>query len=147
MSDVIISKVLYDDRLVKYYNHFLDTKIVHQPLLKDYIKQLKKEQVNSSVFHIIIHDHKDDDGNTYVNEIIDEINSEETVVHIIDPRSFYHLPKCNKIFYYISMDKKTTKKLKKLGGLIENVKNKEDYMLVVVEDYESITLNLDYDGG
>ena len=40
MSDVLQTKILYDDRFTHYHNIFTETKVVHKPFLEEYLKEI-----------------------------------------------------------------------------------------------------------
>lgn len=142
MSDPVVqTKIIYDDRFVKYYTDFYDTRIVHKPFLPRYIEEIIKMYDDDTIIHVVLYDHKEDNGTTYIEESLDILNQENVVVHIINPKSYYYIPNCPKIYYYVELGKDTNKKIQKLKELIEEEPNKDDIILVVCEDYKAITLN------
>ncbi len=141
MSDVVQTMIIYDDRFVKYNNDFYEKRVVHQPFLENYLNAVIGQYDDETVVHVIIYDHKDDEGNTYVGSCLDSLNRDNVVSHIINPRSYYHLPDSPKIYYYVELGKGMTKKRDKIKELMETDPNKENVMLVICEDYRAINLN------
>lgn len=139
MSQVLQSKILYDDRFCKYYNLFTETKVVHKPFLKDYLNEIIPD--DDTIFHLIVHDSKDDDGKNYLSDVKDMINKENIVLHVISPRSYYKLPNCPHINYYVEMIKGSRSMVQKLSSLVENDENKERIMINLLQDINSIVLN------
>lgn len=137
MSDVLQTRVLYDDRFGHYHNLFTESKVVHKPFLYDYLKEIITDD---NVIHIIVVDNKDNDNKSYLSEVKELLNRENVVPHIISPRSYYKLPKCKYIHYYLELDKGTTQRIKKLSSLIENEEHSERIMINVVQDIHSIIL-------
>lgn len=138
MSEVLQTKILYDDRFTHYHNLFTETKVVHKPFLKSYLEEVIPK--DDSIIHIIIHDCKDDENKSYLSDVKELLNQENVVPHIISPRSYYKLPNCKSIQYYIELGKGTREKIKKLSDLIENDVDAERIMLNVTQDINGIIL-------
>lgn len=138
MADVLQTKILYDDRFTHYHNLFTETKVVHKPLLGNYLKEIIPD--DGSIIHVIIHDSKDDENKSYLSEVKELLNKENVVPHIIAPRSYYKLPNCKSIQYYIELGKGTREKVKKLSELIDLDENKDNIMLNVTQDINGIIL-------
>lgn len=142
MSDPVVqTKIIYDDRFVKYHTDFYDKRVVHKPFLPNYLDAVIGQYDEDTIIHVVVYDCKDEDGKTYISESMDSLNKENVVVHIINPRSYYSIPNCPKVYYYVEIGKETDKKVQKLKELIDNDPKKDDILLVVCEDYRAITLN------
>lgn len=137
MSEVLQTKVLYDDRFGHYHNLFTESKVVHKPFLYDYLKEIINDE---NVIHIIVVDSKDENNKSYLSEVKELLNQDNVVPHIISPRSYYKLPKCKYIHYYLELDKGTTARIKKLSTLIDSEDRSDRIMINVVQDIHSIML-------
>ena len=138
MSDVLQTKILYDDRFTHYHNLFTETKVVHKPFLEEYLKEIIPN--DDTIIHVIIHDCKDQDNKSYLSNVKELLNKENVVPHIIAPRSYYRLPNCKSIQYYIELGKGTRDRVKKMSELIEQDDNKDNIMLNVTQDINGIIL-------
>lgn len=139
MSEVIQSKILYDDRYSAYRNMFTETKVVHKPFLKEYIEAIMPDD-DDTVLHLIVYDSKDDDNKSYLSDVKEYINKSNVVPHIISPRSYYRLPNCPTIHYYIELAKGSNEMIQKLSKLIEEDDNKDNIMLNLTQDIYGIIL-------
>ena len=137
MSEVLQTKVLYDDRFGHYHNLFTESKVVHKPFLYDYLKEIINDE---NVIHIIVVDSKDENNKSYLSEVKELLNQDNVVPHIISPRSYYKLPKCKYIHYYLELDKGPTARIKKLSTLIDSEDRSDRIMINVVQDIHSIML-------
>lgn len=140
-NEVVQTMIIYDDRFVKYNNDFYTKKVVHQPFLKNYLEAVVGQYDENTVIHVILYDHKDNEGKTYIGECLDILNQSNIVTHIINPRSYYMLPDSPKIYYYIELGKTMVKRRDKIKELMENDPNKDNVMLSICEDYRAITMN------
>lgn len=138
MSDVLQTKILYDDRYGHYHNLFTETKVVHKPYLNDYLNDIIPD--DDTIIHIIFFDSKDEGNKSYISDVKDIINRDNVVPHIISPRSYYKLPNCKSIQYYIELGKGTRERIKKISELVENDNNKDNILLNVTQDIHSIML-------
>lgn len=138
MSDVLQTKILYDDRFTHYHNLFTETKVVHKPFLAAYLEDVIP--TDDTIIHVIIHDCKDDDNKSYLSDVKELLNKENVVPHIISPRSYYKLPNCKSVQYYVELGKGTREKINKLSSLVENDENSENIMLNVTQDINGIIL-------
>jgi len=140
-EEIVQTMIIYDDRFVKYHSDFYDKRVVHKPFLKNYVDAVIGQYDEDTVIHVIIYDCKDENGQSYISEAKDSLNKENVVVHIINPRSYYVLPECPKVYYYIEINKELNKRRDKIKELIENDPNKDNILVVVCEDYRAISLN------
>lgn len=140
-AQVVQTMIIYDDRFVKYSSDFYEKRVVHKPFLPQYLEAVISQYDADTVIHVILYDTKDENNETYLSEAKDILNRENVVVHVISPRSYYILPECPKIYYYVEINKQTDKKIQKLKQLIHDDPNKDNVMLVVCEDFRAITLN------
>lgn len=138
MEDILQTKILYDDRHSTYFNHFTETKIVHQPLLRDYLKEIIPE--DDSLIHVVVHDSKNDEGVSYLSEVKDLLNSPNVVPHIISPRSYYSFPDCKAVHYHLALGEGMTKRLEKMYKLVELEEDNEKIIINVTQDINAIML-------
>lgn len=140
-NSVVQTMTIYDDRFVKYHSDFYEKRVVHQPFLSNYLEAVISQYDDDTTIHVVLYDSKTKDGTSYISEAKDIINRSNVVVHIIAPCSYYTLPECPMIYYYIEINKDTEKRTQKLKELISQDSKEERIMLVVCEDYRAITLN------
>lgn len=138
MSTVTQTKILYDDRYCVYRNMFTETKVVHKPFLHQYLDSLIPD--DDSVLHVLIYDSKDEEGKSYLSDVKDLINNKNVVPHIIAPRSYYSLPECQAVHYYVELAKGSKALIAKLSKLIEEDENSDNIMLNVTQDIYGIIL-------
>lgn len=139
MAEVMQTKILYDDRFGRYHNHFTEVKVVHQPLLGDYLKEVIPVDTDV-IIHVVLHDSRDEDNKSYLSDVKEILNRPNVVPHIISPRSYYRFPECKVVQYYLELGEGMRNRVKKIGELVEGEPDKEKIHINVTQDINSIML-------